>query len=130
MAKPLAIVTDKAPQAIGPYSQGVRIGDFLFISGQIPLEPESGQIVGESIQVQTEQVLKNLRSILESENLSFENVVKTTIYLKNLGDFSIINDIYKEFVSEPFPARATVEVSALPKNALVEIEAIACYPKS
>ena len=123
------IETKEAPSAIGPYSQAVKAGDFIFISGQIPLKPESGEIITGGIKEQTNQVLLNLRAIVQSQNLTLANVVKTTIFLKNMGDFAVVNDVYSTYFSEHKPARATVEVSELPKNALVEIEAVV-YCKS
>ncbi len=119
------IKTDKAPLAIGPYSQGVRIGRFLFLSGQIPVEPASGTVVEGGITAQTRQVLKNLQSVLNAAGFRLKDVVKTTVFLKDLSCFADMNGVYGEFFSAPFPARATVEVSALPKGVEVEIDAIA-----
>jgi len=118
------IQTKKAPAAIGPYSQAIRVGNFVFSSGQIGLEPKTGQLV-EGIEKQTERAIENLKAILEEAGLSLKNVVKTTVYLKNIADFSQMNEIYSQFFKENKPARATVEVSNLPKGALIEIEAIA-----
>ena len=117
--------TQRAPKAIGPYSQGVSIGRHLFLSGQIPIEPLSGELVTGSIEAQTRQVLKNLQGVLEEAGATMRDVVKTTVYLKDLSAFAEMNAIYGEFFTDPYPARATVEVSALPKGALVEIDAIA-----
>ena len=120
----ISIATKHAPGAIGPYSQAVRAGDFLFVSGQIPLD-EAGALVPGGIEEQTRQVLHNLEAILRAAGGSFQNVVKTTIYLCDLGDFAAVNAIYAEsFPADP-PARATVEVTALPRGARVEIEAVA-----
>lgn len=119
------IMTEKAPKAIGPYSQGVRIGRFLFLSGQIPIEPLSGELVEGGVGVQTRQVLKNLQSVLEGSGASMRDVVKTTVFLKDLSAFSEMNAVYGEFFAKPYPARATVEVAGLPKGAAVEIDAIA-----
>ncbi|OGP13791.1 MAG: reactive intermediate/imine deaminase [Deltaproteobacteria bacterium GWA2_54_12] len=119
------IKTQRAPKAIGPYSQGVSIGRHLFLSGQIPIEPLSGELVTGSIEAQTRQVLKNLQGVLEEAGATMRDVVKTTVYLKDLSAFAEMNAIYGEFFTDPYPARATVEVSALPKGALVEIDAIA-----
>lgn len=119
------IRTEKAPRAIGPYSQGVRIGRFVFLSGQIPVEPVSGEVVQEGIGPQTRQVLRNLQMVLEESGSSLKDVVKTTVYLKNLSGFAEMNGIYGEFFTPPYPARATVEVSALPKGVEIEIDAIA-----
>lgn len=123
------IQTDKAPAAIGPYSQGIRVGDLIFFSGQIPLDPATGQIAGQEIQSQTRQVLKNIQALLDSQKVSVENIVKTTVFLKNMGDFTSFNEIYASFMKAPFPARSTVEVAALPKGALVEIECVVSAAK-
>lgn len=119
------ISTDKAPEAIGPYSQAVRAGNLLFLSGQIPLVPESGRMVEGRIGEQTHQVLRNLSAVIEAAGGSLSDVVKTTIYMTDLTDFGIVNEIYKSYFPDDPPARATVQVSALPKGALIEIEAIA-----
>jgi 2-iminobutanoate/2-iminopropanoate deaminase len=119
------ISTSDAPSAIGPYSQAVRSGRFLFCSGQIPLDPKSGQIVPGDIAVQTRRVLDNLEAVLKSEGLTFDDVVKTTIFLTNLGDFQVVNEIYGSYFKQDPPARSTVQVAALPKGANVEIEVIA-----
>lgn len=119
------IKTIKAPQAIGPYAQAIDTGTFLFVSGQIPLHPETGTIVSESIEVQTKQVMENLRAILEEAQLTFNHVVKTTIFLTDLNNFSTVNTVYGSYFTEHKPARACVEVSKLPKEAKVEIELIA-----
>lgn len=115
-----------APAAIGPYSHAVRVGQLLFTSGQIALDPSTGKLAGESIQCQTEQVLKNLESVLATAGLTFEHVVKTTIFLTDLADFATVNAIYgARFPAEP-PARSCVQVAGLPAGAKVEIELIAC----
>lgn len=121
------INTPEAPAAIGPYSQAIecRSSSFLFLSGQIPLDPKAGGLVGPDIKEQTRQVLKNLDAILLAAGLARWNVVKTTIYLVNLQDFGTVNEIYSEYFGEHKPARSTVQVAALPKGALIEIEAIA-----
>jgi 2-iminobutanoate/2-iminopropanoate deaminase len=119
-----SISTTKAPGAIGPYSQAVRIGDMLFASGQLGLHPETGAF-GQTVEEQTAQALDNVRAILEEAGLDFANVVKTTIFLKDMNDFPKVNDIYRTYFSEPYPARSTVEVARLPKDGLVEIEVIA-----
>jgi 2-iminobutanoate/2-iminopropanoate deaminase len=119
------ISTSEAPGAIGPYSQAVRSGSFLFCSGQIPLDPKSGQIVPGDIAIQTRRVLDNIAAILKAEGLTFDHVVKTTIFLTNLGDFQTVNEIYGSYFKQDPPARSTVEVAALPKGANVEIEVIA-----
>ena len=119
------ISTSEAPAAIGPYSQAVRSGNFLFCSGQIPLDPKSGQIVSGDIATQTRRVLDNVEAVLKAEGLTFENIVKTTIFLIDLGDFQTVNEIYGSYFKQQPPARSTVQVSALPKGAKVEIEVIA-----
>ncbi len=119
------IQTDRAPAAIGPYSQGMAAGDFIFYSGQIPLDPVSGELVGHSVEEQTEQVMKNMEGALAGAGLGFAHVVKTTIFLTDLGSFATVNEIYGRRFPQKAPARATVEVSALPKGALVEIEWVA-----
>ena len=119
------ICTDKAPAAIGPYSQGVKAGGFIFFSGQIPLDPETGQVVTGDIAVQTEQVMENLGAVLAAAGVGFGAVVKSTIFLTNLADFGVVNEIYgRRFPTAP-PARSTVEVKGLPRGVSVEIEVIA-----
>lgn len=119
------LATDKAPAAIGPYSQAVRCGDFVYVSGQLPIDPATGAFAGEGIADQTRQSLTNIKSILESEGLSMANVVKTTVLLKNISDFGAMNEVYATFFTGACPARAAFEVAALPKDALIEIEAVA-----
>ena len=119
------ISTSDAPAAIGPYSQAVRTRNFLFCSGQIPLDPKSGQIVAGDIATQSRRVLDNIGAVLKAEGLAFENIVKTTIFLTDLGDFQAVNEIYGSYFKQQPPARSTVQVSALPKGANVEIEVIA-----
>nr|WP_198300386.1 RidA family protein [Desulfuromonas soudanensis] len=119
------IETAGAPKAIGPYSQAVRAGDYLFFSGQIPLDPRSGEVVSGGIERQTEQVMANLGAVLQAAGLEFSQVVKTTIYLQDLGDFAAVNAIYGRFFPGIAPARATVQVAGLPKGVGVEIEGIA-----
>ena len=118
------ISTTNAPQAIGPYSQAVKTKDLMFISGQIPLDPTTGNLVEGSIEDEANQVLKNLKSICEAAGYTLDDAVKITIFLTDLGNFSVVNDVMKEHFSEPYPARATVEVSGLPLGVNVEIEAI------
>ncbi len=120
-----ALATTEAPAAIGPYAQAVAVGDLVFLSGQIPLDPERGKLVEGTIEDETRQVLKNLTAVLAAAGLPLASIVKTTVYLTDLADFPRVNQTYAEFFSEPFPARATVQVSALPRGARVEIEAIA-----
>lgn len=121
----IVIETSAAPKAIGPYSQAIKANGFLFISGQIPIDPETGQMTAVDATAQTEQVMKNLEAILNAEGLRFVDVVKTTIYLTDLADFTRVNETYGAYFESAPPARATVQVSALPKGAKVEIEAIA-----
>ena len=123
MAK--TIHTDKAPAAIGPYVQGKIVGNLLFASGQVPLSPETGEIVGETIQEQTQQVLKNIAAILEEAGTDFDHVVKTTCFLSDMNDFVRMNEIYATYFTENQPARSAVEVAKLPKDAKIEIEVIA-----
>jgi 2-iminobutanoate/2-iminopropanoate deaminase len=117
--------TAGAPAAIGPYSQAIRAGDFLFCSGQIPLDPSTGKMVEGGIEVQTERVLRNLEAVLSAGGGSLASVVKTTVYLADLGDFPAMNAVYGKFFPQDPPARATVEVSKLPAGARVEIDAVA-----
>jgi len=119
------IKTDGAPAAIGPYVQAVAAGPFLFTAGQIALEPATGELVGADAAAQTRQVMANLKAVLQAAGASWENVVRTEIYLVDLADFAAVNDAYAEFVGEEPPARVTVQVAALPKGALVEIAAVA-----
>ncbi|MBR7554785.1 RidA family protein [Allobacillus sp. GCM10007491] len=120
-----AYSTKEAPEAIGPYSQAVEVGDLVFISGQIPLDPNSMEIVSEDVADQTHQVMKNLEAILKEANLQFKDVAKMTILLNSMDDFATVNEIYASYLEEPYPARAAFEVSRLPKDVKVEIEAIA-----
>jgi 2-iminobutanoate/2-iminopropanoate deaminase len=122
------VATKKAPEAIGPYSQAVKIGasELLFCSGQIPLDPATGEITGVSAAKQTQMVMDNLKAVIEAAEYTMADVVKTTIYLTDLKTFQEINEVYETFFSGAFPARATVQVVALPRGALVEIDAIAC----
>lgn len=119
------ISTAAAPAAIGPYSQAIRTGNLLFISGQIPLDPTTGQLLEGDIRVQTRQVLKNLAAILEAAGSGFARVVKTTVYLRDLSEFTAMNEVYAEFFGDQPPARATVQVARLPRDAAVEIEVVA-----
>ncbi len=119
------ISTDKAPGAIGPYSQAVKVGNMVFVSGQIPIDPKTGEFVAGDVPEQTSQVLKNLSAILEAAGTSLNNVVKTTVFLADMNDFSAMNAVYSEFFIENKPARATVEAARLPRDARVEIECIA-----
>ena len=119
------IRTKEAPAPIGPYSQAIDAGSFVFCSGQIPLDPISGEIIGTGdVEAQTRQVMKNIAAVLKEAGADFNKVVKTTIFLKSMGDFPKVNSIYGEFFQAPYPARSTVEVARLPKDVLVEIEII------
>ena len=120
-----AVSTPDAPAAIGPYSQAIKAGSLLFLSGQIPLDPGTGQMVSGGIEPQTRQVFANIGAILEAAGLSFANVVSATVYVVDLNDFAKVNEIYATYFLAPAPARATVQVARLPKDALVEIQVIA-----
>ena len=122
------VSTSDAPAAVGPYSQAIRSGNLLFCAGQIPLDPKTGQLVTGDIAAQTKRVLDNVAAVLRAENLSFQHVVKTTIFLIDMNDFQTVNEIYATFFRENPPARSTIAVAALPKGANVEIEAIAVAP--
>ena len=119
------IATPDAPSAVGPYSQGIASGNLLFCSGQIPLVPETGKMVAGDIRIQTARVLENLTAVLKTNGMTLANVVKTTVFMVDLGEFASMNEVYASYFSEPFPARSTVQVSALPKGARLEIEATA-----
>ena len=118
------ISTDKAPKAIGPYSQAILCGGMLYTSGQIALSPESGELVGDNIAEQTEQIMKNLSAVLEAAGTSFQNVVKTTCFLADIADFAAFNEVYGKYITSA-PARSCVAVKSLPKGALAEVEVIA-----
>ena len=122
-----AISSDGAPKAIGPYSQAIRAGQLLFLSGQVPLDPATGQLVGGDIAAQTRRVMDNLGAVLNAAGLSFADIVRTTIFLADINDFAAVNDVYGGYFSAPAPARATVQVARLPKDARVEIDAIANF---
>jgi 2-iminobutanoate/2-iminopropanoate deaminase len=119
------ISTNNAPAAIGPYSQAIKVGNLVFVSGQIPIIPSTGEIVQGDIKLQTKQVLENLKNILKAAGSSLDNVVKTTVFMKDLSDYAAINDVYKEFFQQKPPARAAVQAARLPRDVGVEIEAIA-----
>ena len=119
------IQTAMAPKAIGPYSQAIQAGGFLFLSGQIPLDPKTGELVKGDIRQQTRQVLENIKGVLDSEKLVMKDVVKVTIFLKNIGNFNQVNEVYATYFPSSPPARSTVEVAKLPRDAEIEIEAIA-----
>ena len=119
------IHTQQAPAAIGPYSQAVKVGSLVFVSGQIPVDPATGEFAGPDIETQTHQSLKNLKAILEEAGSGLDKVVKTTVFLQDMNDFAPMNEVYAQYFKEPFPARAAVQVGRLPKDALVEIECVA-----
>lgn len=119
------VSTDKAPSAIGPYSQAVWAGDFLFASGQVPVDPATGNLISQDVQEQAHQALKNVRSILETAGLTMDNVVKATVFIKNMDDFGKINEVYAQYFSTPYPARSCVEVARLPRDVQVEVEVVA-----
>lgn len=119
------VITDKAPGAIGPYSQAVKTGNLLFTSGMIPIDPATGQLVEGGIEVQAEQALKNIKNLVEASGSSLEKVVKTVVFIKNMDDFAKVNEIYSKYFVSDCPARSCVEVARLPKDVLIEIEAIA-----
>ncbi len=123
------IYTDKAPAPIGPYSQAVQVGQFLFLSGQIALNPETLELVSDSIEKETEQVMENLKAVLESAGATLDDLVSVTVFLKNMSDFPAFNRVYARYVGENPPARATVSVAELPKNVRVEISAVAYMPE-
>ncbi len=123
--KKMVISTKAAPAAIGPYSQAIKAGNLVFVSGQIPIIPETGETLHGDAAVQTRQVLNNLRNILDAAGASLDKVVKTTIFMKDLNDYAAVNDVYKDFLKKNPPARAAVQVSRLPKDVAIEIEAIA-----
>lgn len=120
------IATENAPQAIGPYSQAVACGNFLFTSGQLGLDPKTGNFVEGGVTEQTEQVIRNLKAVLEKASFSLENVVKTTCFLSDMNDFAAMNEVYRKHFTGDYPARSAVAIKTLPKNGLVEIEAICC----
>lgn len=122
--KKTIVATNKAPAAIGPYSQGVNVGGSLFLSGQIPLVPETGELVVGGIEEQIRRVMDNIQAILESQGLKMDNVVKTTIFMTDLSQFGVVNEIYGSYFPSDPPARSTIQVAALPKGAMVEVESI------
>lgn len=122
------VKTDKAPAAIGPYSQAVAVGNMVFLSGQIPLDPETGEMVGGDMKARTTRVMENIAGVLGALGLTFDHLVRTTIFLKDMDDFDTVNEVYASYFDEAPPSRATVEVARLPKNARVEIDGIAVIP--
>lgn len=121
----LSISSPEAPPPLGPYSQGIRIGDFVYLAGQIPVDPATGELVGSSIQEQTSRCLANIKGLLLTEGLTLDHVIKTTVFLVDLKEFAAMNEVYAAAFSPPYPARSTVQVAALPKGARVEIEVVA-----
>ena len=119
------VSTENAPSSIGPYSQGIEVGNMVFVSGQGAAEPESREVVSDDIEEQAEQVMKNISAVLEASGTSLENVVKATVFLTDMGDYNVVNDVYGRYMSNPYPARSAVEVADLPIDAGVEIEVIA-----
>lgn len=119
-----SVSSNNAPKAIGPYSPAVKLGDFVYVSGQLPIDPETSEVVSGGIQEQTYQVLKNVEALLAEMNLEMRHIVKTTVFMADLSGFSLMNEIYSTYFADPYPARSTVEVKALPKGVLIEIEAI------
>ena len=117
----------QSPAAVGPYNHAVRVGDLLFCAGQIPLDPGTGNLVAGDVRAQTERVLENVKAILDDQKLTFAHVVKTTVFMTNLGDFAAMNEVYARYFTADFPARSTVQVAALPRGAVVEIEVLAHF---
>lgn len=127
MPKKIVIKPANSPAAVGPYNHAVRVGDLLFCAGQIPIDPKDGNLVTGDIKAQTARVLQNVKAILNDQGLTFANVVKSTVFMTNLGDFAGMNEVYAQYFTSDFPARSTVQVAALPKGANVEIEVIAHF---
>jgi 2-iminobutanoate/2-iminopropanoate deaminase len=127
MATKQIVKPAKSPAAVGPYNHAVRVGDLLFCAGQIPIDPATGNLISGDIKVQTERVLQNVKAILEDQQLTFANVVKSTVFMTNLADFTAMNEIYAKYFTDNFPARSTIQVAALPKGANVEIEVVAHF---
>ncbi len=119
-----SISSKNAPAAIGPYSPAVKLGDFVYMSGQIPVDPATGELVGDGIKEQTNQVFKNISAVLREMNLETRHIVKTTVFLTDMNDFAAMNEVYASYFAEPFPARSTIQVAGLPKNSKVEIECL------
>lgn len=119
------IVSDKAPAAVGPYSQAIRVGDLIYTAGQVPIDPATGKLVEGDIQAQTRQVIQNLKEVLEAAGSSLDNVVKTTVFLQDINDYAAVNEVYGSFFGNSAPARSAVQVAALPLGARIEIEVVA-----
>ncbi len=120
------VSTKKAPQAIGPYSQGVTANGFLFVSGQLPLDPETGRLVEGNISIRAEQIFRNMEAIIDASGASMSNVVKISLFLTDMNDFKAVNDVYSKYFNDPFPARSTIQVAALPLGSDIEAEAFVC----
>lgn len=127
--KKVVINTSKAPAAIGPYSQAIRYGNFIFTSGQIPINSATGELVGSDVKLAAKQSLENVKAILEEAGTRMENVIKVTVFMKDMNDFAAVNEVYAEYFTEKMPARSAVQVGKLPKDCLVEIEAVAYIPE-
>ncbi|HEY5914213.1 MAG TPA: RidA family protein [Verrucomicrobiae bacterium] len=127
MADKKIIKPAKSAPAVGPYNHAVRVGDLLFCAGQIPLDPATGNLVSGDIKAQTDRVLQNIKAILDDQRLTFDNVVKSTVFLTNLADFAGMNEVYAKYLTRDYPARSTIQVAALPKGAIVEIEVVAHF---
>lgn len=127
MATKIIIKPAKSPAAVGPYNQAVRVGDLLFCAGQIPISPDDGNLIAGDIKEQTERVLENVKAILDDQKLTFANVVKSTVFLTDLANFTGMNEVYARYFTAEFPARSTIQVAALPKGANVEIEVVAHF---
>ena len=125
-----AIASDRAPKAVGPYSQAVAFGDLLFCAGQIPLDPDTGEIAGDDVTPQTERVIENIKAVLAVNAMTLDDVVKTTVFLTTMSDFAAMNEVYARHFTQPFPARSTVAVLALPRGAKVEIEVTAAQSRA
>jgi len=123
------VISNLAPKPVGSYSQAISVGDWLFLSGQIPIIPETGEILSGDIAMQTKRVMKNIQCILKAHGMDFNHIIKSGIFLKNMDDFSAVNEVYSQCFSKPFPARSCVAVKSLPKDVDIEIEAIACFFK-
>jgi 2-iminobutanoate/2-iminopropanoate deaminase len=121
------IRTDKAPKAIGPYEQAIKVGEFIYSAGQIPIDPKTGNFIAGGIAEQTRQVLENLKAVLEAGGSSLDRVVKATVFLKNMGEFAAMNEVYSEYLGQAKPARSTVAVADLPRGALIEIDLVATF---
>ena len=119
------IATTEAPTAVGPYSQAIAVGNFLFCAGQIPLDPATGELIEGDVKAQTERVLQNVTGVLKANGMTFDNVVKSTVFLTDLANFALMNEVYSRYFTAPFPARSTIQVAGLPKGSQVEIEVIA-----